>query len=421
MLFTLPVLREKWDEIPAVLHHDNTTRPQSVCREHTRLYYQMIEKFEKLTRVPMVLNTSFNTAFEPIVDSPEDAISSFLQLGADYLAIGGCLVDAAAVGRRVAVSTVSKPSEIMQPDEPARPRQPRAGRLMLRLTTRCNNRCAHCTVADIAHHPDKAPKQALAEIIAAKKTGCRELVFMRGEPTLRKDLVPLSRRARDMGYSVIQLQTNGRVLSYEKYLRMFLDAGINFFEVSLYGHTPALHNLVARAEGAFEQTAAGIRNLARLSCDFLVNVPVVKANYTVLSEIAAFVHDAGARRIQFNFTRPVRIGKRWNVSPLVRLDDASVWIRSAIDKALELGMAPGTEAVPLCHLAPHQRDTAGETGDFSRFQAADLHRKASSLGEHRESARPRADECKGCSLASRCPTTWAAYQRLYGTFELRSL
>jgi len=48
----------------------------------------------------MVTNTSFNTAFEPIVCSPEDAISSFLQLGADYLAIGDHLVERAALDPR---------------------------------------------------------------------------------------------------------------------------------------------------------------------------------------------------------------------------------------------------------------------------------------------------------------------------------
>lgn len=97
MLFTLPVLPERREQVPAILHVDGTTRPQSVTREDSPTYFAVIERFERLTGIPMVVNTSFNTAHEPIVESPEDAIASFLELGADWLAIGPYLVDRAAV------------------------------------------------------------------------------------------------------------------------------------------------------------------------------------------------------------------------------------------------------------------------------------------------------------------------------------
>ncbi len=93
MLFTLPVRPERRDQIAAVVHVDGTTRPQSVTETANPQYHAVISAFYRLTGVPMVLNTSFNTAFEPIVQSPEDAISSFLQLGVDALAIEGHLVE----------------------------------------------------------------------------------------------------------------------------------------------------------------------------------------------------------------------------------------------------------------------------------------------------------------------------------------
>jgi carbamoyltransferase len=93
MLFTLPVRPERRSEIAAVVHVDGTTRPQSVTQADNPTYHAVISEFHRLTGVPMVLNTSFNTAFEPIVQSPEDAISSFLQLGVDALAIEGYLVE----------------------------------------------------------------------------------------------------------------------------------------------------------------------------------------------------------------------------------------------------------------------------------------------------------------------------------------
>ena len=97
MLFTFPVKRDKWDVIPAVLHKDGTTRPQSVKKHVLPLYWETIDNFRKLTGVPMVVNTSFNTAYEPIVASPEDAVGSFLDLGADVLAIGNFIVKRSAL------------------------------------------------------------------------------------------------------------------------------------------------------------------------------------------------------------------------------------------------------------------------------------------------------------------------------------
>jgi predicted NodU family carbamoyl transferase len=99
MLFTFPVKREMWDVIPAVLHKDGTTRPQSVKKHVLPLYWETIDNFRKLTGVPMVVNTSFNTAHEPIVGSPEDAVGTFLDLGADALAIGNFIVRRDAIRR----------------------------------------------------------------------------------------------------------------------------------------------------------------------------------------------------------------------------------------------------------------------------------------------------------------------------------
>ena len=93
MLFTVSVLPERRAEIPAVLHVDGSTRPQSVRSDTNPEYHAMIEAFEQLTGVPMVVNTSFNTAFEPIVCTPADALASFAMLQADALAMGSFIVE----------------------------------------------------------------------------------------------------------------------------------------------------------------------------------------------------------------------------------------------------------------------------------------------------------------------------------------
>jgi carbamoyltransferase len=83
-----PRLREdKKAVIPAAVHVDGTGRIQTVERSANPRYYGIIEAFGQLTGVPVLLNTSFNRQ-EPIVSTPEEAISCYLRTGMDALVLG---------------------------------------------------------------------------------------------------------------------------------------------------------------------------------------------------------------------------------------------------------------------------------------------------------------------------------------------
>jgi len=93
MLMVPKVREEVRDKIPAVTHEDGTGRVQTVTKRDNPLYYDMIAEFEKLTGVPVVVNTSFNVRGEPIVNTPENALNCFLKTGMDVLVLGNCIVD----------------------------------------------------------------------------------------------------------------------------------------------------------------------------------------------------------------------------------------------------------------------------------------------------------------------------------------
>lgn len=91
MLFAFNVKEEKRNIIPAVTHIDGTARPQTVEKDTNPRYWKLISAFEKITGVPVLLNTSFNVQ-EPVVCTPEDAIKSFLKTKTDYLVLNNLLV-----------------------------------------------------------------------------------------------------------------------------------------------------------------------------------------------------------------------------------------------------------------------------------------------------------------------------------------
>ncbi len=77
------------EEIPATIHVDNTARVQTVNAEMNPDFYSLIHAFYRLTGVPVILNTSFNLAGRPIVETPKDAVDYFLTMSLDGLYLDG--------------------------------------------------------------------------------------------------------------------------------------------------------------------------------------------------------------------------------------------------------------------------------------------------------------------------------------------
>jgi len=92
MLFVHDVAAEWRDRIPAVVHVDGTARIQSVDPTDEPLVARMLSEFEQRTGLPVVVNTSLNTAGRPMVDSPRDALECFGSGPVDLLAMGPFVV-----------------------------------------------------------------------------------------------------------------------------------------------------------------------------------------------------------------------------------------------------------------------------------------------------------------------------------------
>ena len=89
MLLIAEVKENAKNEIPATIHIDNTARVQTVSAEMNPNFYSLIHAFYLLTGIPVILNTSFNFAGKPIIETPEDAIDYFFTMSLDGLYLDG--------------------------------------------------------------------------------------------------------------------------------------------------------------------------------------------------------------------------------------------------------------------------------------------------------------------------------------------
>ena len=86
-------MRPEWrSAIPEVVHRDGSARLQTVHRASNPLYHALLREFGAIAGIPILINTSFNRRGMPIVETPREAVSFFLECELDVLAIEGRVV-----------------------------------------------------------------------------------------------------------------------------------------------------------------------------------------------------------------------------------------------------------------------------------------------------------------------------------------
>lgn len=88
MTMTCDVTDKCRAEAPAIVHIDNTARPQVITRECNQIYYDILTEYKRISGKSILVNTSFNMHEEPIVNSANDAVRTFLRSGIDCLVLG---------------------------------------------------------------------------------------------------------------------------------------------------------------------------------------------------------------------------------------------------------------------------------------------------------------------------------------------
>ena len=105
MTITFDCEAELREKCPAICHVDGTARPQLIREQDNAPYYRLLKNYQSLTGLPCIVNTSFNMHEEPIVNTPAEAVKSFLQSRLDALILGPYLVAGPHLDVRKELST----------------------------------------------------------------------------------------------------------------------------------------------------------------------------------------------------------------------------------------------------------------------------------------------------------------------------
>jgi len=195
--------------------------------------------------------------------------------------------------------------------------------LFLPLGYLCNNNCIHCFLPYQDNVLTKSLGQIEEDFLKAKSMGIDRVSLTGGEPTIRKDIFEIIHLCKKLEFDIIQLQTNGRMLSYKNFCDKLIKSGVNDFAVSIHGHTAEIHDSITQVKGSFSETVKGIENLMKAAPHLrkehiLANLVISKFNYKFLPEIVEFFHEKGFNIIELEYPRIMGNAKR-NVDKIPRL------------------------------------------------------------------------------------------------------
>lgn len=282
----------------------------------------------------------------------------------------------------------------------------------------CNNRCVFCAQGEKRRDVGCVEPQVIVDHMRRAFAPGRGLVLTGGEPTIRRDLVALVRRARAIGYRQIQIQTNGRMLHYERAVRRLIAAGVTEFSPALHGPSPEIHDALTRAGGSFAQTVAGIANAIACGAAVVTNTVACLGNLEHLKATIEVLGSLGVCHAQIALVHPVGTASARFDEVVPRISDAAHSIAGAVHRGRALGIHMVVEAIPPCLL--RGLETAIVEDDIPETTVVDLDGAAFAFSDWRRSeGKAKGPPCERCERADRCEGPWREYPERFGWDEYR--
>lgn len=272
----------------------------------------------------------------------------------------------------------------------------------------CNNNCIFCSDAgeseiDKAIEPIK-PKsfsKIKKEIFEVRKK--HDVInFMGKEPSLRKDILDILKfTTTNFDFRQVGITTNGRMLSYPKFAKDILGAGINYVGIPLSGASAKTHDKLTQVPGSFKQTVKGIYNIAKFKkpdVNLLVNLNLIKQNYFELKPMLDLVINLGVKQIDI-----------LNIAPLSRRSRT----RKIIMKASELGKY-------VVNILNQYKLNSNVKFLLVEFPPCSLPKEARNYSFpclEKNPNKVRIPLCKNCPYRDKCDGILQDYINLYGVKE----
>ncbi|RLG70456.1 MAG: hypothetical protein DRO07_00130 [Candidatus Iainarchaeum archaeon] len=298
----------------------------------------------------------------------------------------------------------------------------RHSKVEILMNWQCNQRCIFCSVGHklVSDGSIKPWNEIKKDIDFAKKRGANIISFSGGEPTIRKDLFKAIEYANKLGFDVIEIQTNGRMLKYREYVEKIVDLGVNRVLVSIHAPNAELEDFLTQVKGSFEEKVQGMKHLEELNIEKRTSTVINQYNYKVLPEMARFLlkFKKNTKSYHLNFAIPDGFAKQ-NFNEMVpRMSEAAPYIKKACDIMLKKDGKPFLHNIYPCILPEH-------TSLMSELTKTDTiligPKFKTDIQKNRYKYRSKGPECKRCKYYLLCVGPFKEYTKVRGFGEFKPI
>lgn len=179
----------------------------------------------------------------------------------------------------------------------------------VRTTQVCNNKCLFCLDQENQNGRIISLEDIAADLKNGRRNGATRAIISGGDPTLHPQIFNIIKMARKIGYSRVQMISNGRMLAYEDFAANLKKAGLDEITLSLHSHKKDQFEKMTQVKGSYEQAMKGLINA--LKYKFIVSVDIVinKINYKTLKETLIFFIKLGIS--EFDLLYIIPFGSAW--------------------------------------------------------------------------------------------------------------
>jgi len=217
----------------------------------------------------------------------------------------------------------------------------------------CNVQCDYCSVTDDLRPSNMTTAEVVDRLAEARGMGIHKVSFGGGEPTIRKDLVPVVRWCGDRGFDFVKVVSNGLMYQYEKFSRNMVEAGVTQFNISVMAHTEELYRGIMGLPGALDMVTRGVRNLVSMGVEPILDLIVKNDTHEHMDDIIEHWAGLGVNHFVL-WLVSLSDRNRDNVESLPRISEIREDLVRAFTKSRELGVKCESRHIPRCMLKGYE-------------------------------------------------------------------
>ncbi|MBI3288381.1 MAG: radical SAM protein [Elusimicrobia bacterium] len=310
----------------------------------------------------------------------------------------------------------------------SRLRQP-IKRLEFHMSYKCNSHCIFCSESVRMAKYEDSPvtfAEMIRTVTRKRREGCVHITFVGGEPTIHPRFLDLLAATKRLGYSTL-LITNGVRLASPDFCAKALPL-LDEIVFSVHGHTPQLHDALARSPGSFLKVTSALKNIETFEKRpfVLTNTVVTRHNLGELPRIIEFLASFEAvRHCLVSNLAPDGSALKDYAEQAVRVGDIGALAPELAAIARARGVALRFFGMPLCVLGPQWRLSNDLHWDSrTNVERATVDGKATledTWNYTPQRMRHFPSECEGCVMKGKCWGVFKTYFDRFGGDELRAL